>query len=606
MDDEQHEKLLNYLMKRLNKGNAKRTNRIRRYASIDQMLSTWQQLTPEDSIRENREDMTGKSQAIPVNLPLSEAYIDDSVSFYTEVFAPIGGNFYSDPGKRNKSKAVLELTNKMNQDTKINRYYTNITSAIRTIHKYNFGGLHVLWTDGNGLDESQGNKVEAIDVYNLIYDPSIVDVMNLHKEAEYIATMKVRNRLWLIRQATKRPLMNLDKVLDCKPTGTEPATEFGKAKFYRHPPSQTRITEDGKDTRTSHGESKMNWDAYGLGDGNSVVDIDGHEVILMYCWINERQFDLENDDNESTIALYRFTICDAKWIIHMERLNDAEEIPMFFARVKEDELKEAARSIAEHLRPFQRLSSFLVNTHIEALRSSIWGLKGVDPQMFDVSQIKNGETSGLLISKQPGRDVRSGLMAIQGSNNDSRQNLQDVGAVFDLLRQFLPSQAMPAQVAGLQRAVNSQVQAVMHGSMRKVHMFMRNLDSTLMLPVRMAQYRNIALYDPDKALFSDIKDEEVANLLNSGLGQINREAAAEQVRTIIFGLIQNPEGAQGIDMKGLWTLYSQLLNIGTDLGEFMMQETLSDPNNPQGQERPQEGETATQPGMPASASMVAG
>jgi len=576
LSDEQHTQLVDYLKSKLDKERPKRGNRIQRFARIDQMVSTWQRLSEEDSMRDSREDMTGKSQAIPVNLPVAQAHIDDAVAFFSEVFAPLGGNFYADPGQRSKTEAVKKLTAKMNQDTKINNYYFNITCAMRALHKYNLGGFHITWTPGNKLDESEGNKCESIDVYNFMYDPSVVDMQKLHKDGEWAAIAGVRNRLWLIRQAEQNGLINLDKIFSERPGDGSNSYEFGKASYYRYPPSQTNIESDGGDTKSGNGVSNVDWAKYGLGtDADSVVDIDGHEVILMYCWINEKQFDLYDEDNEeSPIQLYRFTLVDGRWIVAMDKMEEATELPIYMARLNVDELKEAARSIAEHIKPFQRFMSFLINTHIEGIRSQIWGLKGVDPTMFDVSKIQNGETSGLLVSKIGGRDVRSGLVKLD-NNLDSRQNMADAGSVLDLMKQFFPNQSLPAQIAGMDRAITSQVSAVMQGSMRKLHMFVRMLDSSLMLPTRMAQYRNIAKYDKEKSQFTAVTDEEVADLLNSGLGQITREAAAEQIRSLIFALIQNPDAAKGIDMMGLWTLYSLLLNIGTDLGQFMIQPTLS-------------------------------
>jgi hypothetical protein len=63
----------------------------------------------------------------------------------------------------------------------------------------------------------------------------------------------------------------------------------------------------------------------------------------------------------------------------------------------------------------------------------------------------------------------------------------------------------------------------------------------------------------------------VARLLNSGLGQLNREITAAALERIIFTLIQNPDSAAQFDLPALFRLWSQTLNTGTDLGKMVSQ-----------------------------------
>ena len=139
LDEDQHEKILKYLKDRLTVANQKRTPRIQRFAGIDQMLSTWQKLSAEDSKRDSREESTGRQQALPINLPLASSYIEDAVSFFAEVFAPIGGNFFASPGKKKQIEQVKILTQKMEQDMKQSAYYSAVVSASSALCKYNFG-----------------------------------------------------------------------------------------------------------------------------------------------------------------------------------------------------------------------------------------------------------------------------------------------------------------------------------------------------------------------------------------------------------------------------------------------------------------------------------
>lgn len=580
LSEESHKALIEYLLARLQGSNQKRPARLQRYARIDQAINGWQKLSPEDSIRDTREELTGRSQALPMNVTITKSHVDDAVAFFSEVFAPLGGNFFATPGKKGQTEAIQGLTKKMDQDMKMNAYYDNVVSAMTSLSKYNIGGFHVYWNDERKHGDNIGNVCESIDVYNLLYDSTVRDVSKLHRDGEWVAMVKERNRLWLLKQATQGGLINLEKVIGPEKDKNRGSNSFvpGKAKFYKHPPSQTRMTEDGKDTKSGLREGgEVDWEAFGLELGeDSQATIDGHEIIKMYCWIIPSQFDIEIDGEDEgaadKLALWQFTICDSTTIIYAAPMEGAEELPVYLARLDKDDMGEAARTMAENLMPFQRIVSFLLNTAIEGIRSNIWGIKGYDPQMFDISKVQNGETSGFLKSKVPGRDVRAGLLKLDGSSG-TEENFRHAGTVLELMRSLFPSQAMPAQIAGMDRAVSSQVSAVLQGAMRKMHMLVRRLDSSLMLPVRIAQWRNISMFDPEKEQFKSLSAEQVAEVLASGLGQVNREAAAEQIRTLIFALIQNPDGNQGIDTRGLFQLWSILMNLGTDLSEFIQQLT---------------------------------
>lgn len=571
LEDSEVNLILPYLRARLDGSLTKRLSRIQRMAAIDQMVSTWQKLSPEDTQRLVREDATGRLQALPINMPLIQAHLDDAVAFFAEVFAPVGGQFFAMPGKKDQNGIIKNLADKMEEDMKQSSYYAAVTSSMRTLTKYNVGGFLVEWAKKSRLNESDGNMLKSLDMYNFIYDNSVKNPDRLHCDGEWAATIEVVNKLWLIRHAEREGFQNLEKVFKGETADGHKMNSFiaGKANYYKHPPSQTKMDSDGADGKTGTGEAQVDWESYGLGlTSDTQVDIDGHELITIWAFINPEQFGLDRSREDGSIMeLWKFRIVDSNWIISAEAMPEAIELPTYLTRMNQDEMGEAARSLAEHLRPFQRFISFLLNTHVEGIRKNVWGTKVYDPAAIDVSNIKSGETSGLLPLKKPG-DVRAAFQAMD-SSSDTVQNIQTAGEFMNLMKQLFPNQAMPSQIAGMDRAVSSQVSAVLQGSMRKMHMIVRSMDSSLMLPTRMAMYRNIAAFDESKSELQGITPGEVAKLLGSGLGQINREAAAEQVRTLLFALIQNPDSAGTHDLPGLYQLWSMLMNIGTDLSEFV-------------------------------------
>lgn len=568
--DEKNDKIVQYVKRRMEQDSTRRTRRIMRYAKIDRAVSTWQRLTQEDTIRLAKEDNTGRQQAIAMNLPVIDSYIDDSVSFYTEIYAPPSGNFYSGQGTRENVTEVTRLAEMLNRDTKISAYYKNLSSTMRALQKYNVGGFVVRWSNGDsdsvGFDSMPGNRVETIDMYNAFWDASIEDVTQLAKYGEWFSSVRVRNRLWLLRGAASGSLQRIDRVLGSIPNRD---VTTNKARWYKFPPVSAGLGQDGEDAGSDTKDRQVDWEAFGLGlrDGTT-TDIEGYEINETFIWMNPNQFEL-GDPGPDRLALYRIVICDNSQVIHIEEIEEAVELPVYLAYLRNDDTLNANRSQGELLRPFQRFISFIANVIVATERGNTYGIRAVDPKMFDVSGMMNGETTGWLQSKSPGRDVRTGIATLN-SPVDTSSLVRSLTIVQELIRQFFPTQALPAQIAGMDRAVQSQVAATLQGALKRMQKSVKEIDDGLMNPVRIACYRNYTRFGNET--FAGIDEKTVAEMLNSGLGQLNREVSASAIRELLFALIQNPEASAQFDIPGMFTLWSQMLNIGTDLGKMVSQQ----------------------------------
>ncbi len=585
LPDDKHSALLDFLTSRLKSGNQDRTSRLLRYSRIDKLISTWQKLSKEDAQRAAIEDNTGKQQAIPMNIPILAAHLEDSVSFFAEIFAPQGRDFYV-LAPRDLSEPAKELAKKMNRDTKSRKYYKAICGCMRSLLKYNLGGLSVRYEEGSGVGQlaEGGNRIEAIDMYNYLYDPSIQELDRIPTEAEWAARISQKNRSWFLRRGLRKELARIDRLFD---EARKKNVEMNQATFFKYAPSFVGLSEDGEDDRSgSRNAQGVDWESYGASlSTDTTVPIQGFELIEMYCWLSPEEFGLDvsageqaaGDDSQgldkhgNSYSLWRFLIADTSQIVLAEKVSaetESEEIPHYFAFYTQDDMKGSQRSNMEMMRPFQRLISFLFNIIVAGARKNIWGLKGYDPQMFDLTKIQQGDVAGNIPSKVPGRDVRSGLMTLDSSSGTERV-FEMLGAVREIMQSLYPAQALPAQIAGIDRAVKNQVSAVMQGVARRLHMTARLLDDDLLGPMRMQAYRNLAAFDSDG--LDGLTEEEVGKILSSGMGQLNKEVLVADLRELIFALMQNPESAAQFDLPGLFTQLSRFMNSPVDLGEFVVQ-----------------------------------
>jgi len=590
MKDEEHDELLAYLVSRLTSGQRQRPMRLTRYARVDRLISTWQKLSPDDSMREQMEDNTGRQQAIAMNLPILAAHLEDMVAFFGEIFSSQSRDFYSVPPEKESAPAKA-LADKMNRDTKSRKYYKELCSGLRSLVKYNIGGFAVRWEEGNGYGEfaQPGNRIESLDMYNYSWDPSVLDASRIAGEAEWAARFTLRNRMWLQRKALKGQLERVDRLFAKQDQGYGGNSGLSKARYWRHPPTYVGLNSDGSDSKTSKAAGNVDWQAYGAAlEGDEHPEIEGFELTEMYCWLNPAQFGLSGSAKPSTVdesyqegkdakgnsyALWRFLLVNCEQVVFATPVESqdkmAPEIPHYVGYLTVDDTKEAQRSVMELLKPFQRFASFLMNIYVAGARKNIWGTVGIDPTMFDTSKMKEGDVANVLHSKQAGRDVRTGLTKLDSSSGVEAIP-EMLKMVFDVIEKLFPSQALPNQIAGIDRAVKNQVAAVMQGVARRLHMVAKIVDADIMTAMRVACYRNLAAGDKDG--LDGLDEEMVATVLGSGIAQLNRESTASEIKEIIYAILQNPQAATVFDLVKLMTYWSRLMDSPSDLGDFVKQQ----------------------------------
>jgi hypothetical protein len=582
LDEASHLVLLEYLKHRLDKGNRGRPSILARFASIDKYVSTWQKLSQADSQRKEKQEATGIAQAINVNLPLTHTHIEDMVSFFAGVYSPTQGDFFSVPDPALQDQA-RELIDKLNSDAKASKYFKNLCHVLRALLKYNVGGFAVSFGDAEDDNTVDGgvNKMDAIDMYNFLHDPAITDPADIPQKAEWAARMFLRNRFYCSLKDGDG-WIGLDPILNGDSNGSV-------AKWYRHPPTSAGLSAVDDTTAIQGPQGNMDWSKYGASLSNEMtLPIDGYEHVEMYCWINPRDFGLKEAGVTFVdgLYLYRFDILAGSRIVGGELISvdgpatglaGRPDIPYYLGFLNQDDMQGSQRSTGELLSPFQNYASFLMNADITGTRSSIFGLQGYDPNMFDLSKLPEGATTGRIPSQAPGRDVRSGLMNVQ-SQYDTGATMQKLGLLMNLVREFYPSQALPNQIASMDRAVTSQVAAVLQGVSRRLHMLVRILDDDVMSPARFKAYKNIAANKA--AVIGGLDDAKVRKILGSGLQQLNREAAAQSAKELLFAILQNPQSAQGFDVLSFIQFWGGLMNMSVDLRAFTKAPAPQDPNQP--------------------------
>lgn len=591
-----HEKLLSFLRQRLMIGKLERDRRLPRMVRVDKSYAGWLRHSREDLERDRKQEEEGIPQGIKQHLPLTWVQLDDMMTYFAQVFAPSKGMFYSqgDPKEQTVGHGIASI---MNNDSIYTGAYRDILQCILSILKYNLGGLTADWDQeiGPGVTGAQegsqyaaeqvvwrGNRFHAIDMYNAFYDPT-THPTEIHKCGEFFAEATIVPKFWIMREAQRERIFNVRKILESNASNTGLGEE---SEFYRFPPSEAHLSVD-----QSVGTSQTNWVSV-LSQTPGTHRQSGYEKIDMWCYLNPYEMNLipRNSVNKSSrnkLELWRFTIISGKYIVRIEPMRTIHGfIPAFMGLINDDVMGPSAKSPAEILKPLQDFASFNMNTHIEATRKNIWGLIVYDPSIVDLNAIPKGEVAARIPLKASGwgRNIQEGIWE-HNNRLETTQTIENLQGILEMINLFFPASSMPNQVANLERAVDSQVAAVVQGSTRRMQKAAMLIDHTVFRPLRFAAYWNIvAFHDANveitdfrgkqvKVNLAELKETDLPFILGQGLKSIDIQAAAAKLQMIIFAIIQNPQIASTIDLLGLIDYWTSMMDVDVDMKQFRLQQT---------------------------------
>jgi hypothetical protein len=599
-----HELLLQYIQSRLMLSRELRDAGIKRIVNIDKKIAGWMRLSDEDQARQRAQESTGTPVATAINLPLTYIHLDDMMTYFAQTFAPNRGMFYQ-TGKPEEQKDSKQIVTLMNNHAIYSGMYREVLLGIYSTLKYNQGGFLVYWskdkgltiqTDAQGQDVAQevtrwqGNKMEALDMYNFLPDTT-VHPTKLHCDGEYVGIAKARSYFWLQKKAMAGMFFNCDAALN------QTNSEANEWIYYKNPPQEANLQADNSSGSSSSGQ--QNWRSFIMGGGQTTAAAN-FEVVDVYIWLNPVDFGLvpaNQKDTRNRYEIWRVTLLNNKWIIDTTYMNNIHGyLPVFCGVINDDSMGVDQKSPAEIISPLQTFASGLLNTHVQGSRKELYGLTVYDPTVVDLSKIPAGEVAARIPIKPSayGRDLRTALWS-PDSNPGTRQTMEDLKGVMDIINSFFPTQSAPSQIANIDRAIDSQVAAVQQGTNRRQQKAARLLDETIFRPVRFAMYYNIIQFQPaseDEIVdyytgetvqldLQSLRNTNLPFIIGQGLKAIDRQAAAKSLQQVIFALIQAPQASQGIDILGLIDYWTSMIDVDIDMTTFRLQPQAPEGGQPE-------------------------
>lgn len=589
-----HDALLRFLKRRLESGREIRDARLRRMAKMDKQVSAWSYRSVEDIDAELEKEESGLQSPTNMNIPVTLKHLDDMTTYFMQIFAPING-MYNLSGSNAQNTVGQALTQEMENQATHAGTFRQIRRACFAALKYNLAGFHIYWDReyGNRLltGSSQevraertevwsGNRMNALDMYNTFWDPT-VNPIKCHKDGEFSAHIDITNLFQVERDSENGVYTNTEYLMERDQHG-EPVIQGSEYAYYVDPPAyaQLDLAPDGTD------DSNIDWYAFAGYADTAFSRREQVERVTMYVRINPYRWYLVpgnsiNRQTRNRREVWRITILNGDTIVETSYMNNVHEcLPMLFMMPIDDDMELSQRSPGEIAEPFQTFISYLYNTTIQANRKNLFGTTFYDPTRIDYDAVPQGEAAARVPMKPAGvgQDIRT--MVYHDDNIlDTTQNAQTMENAMNLLEQLLPLQANPAQIASIDRAVKNQVASVKQGANRRIHGIARLLDNQAFRPARVLMYYNILQYlqrpidvtiggQSQSVQPAQLRDLELQFILGNGLQALDLEGVIENLRDLIFAILQSQQAAEQFDVPALLNYLSTQMNMNVNLDQF--------------------------------------
>lgn len=583
-----HAKLLQHIKDRMILSASLRDQLTSRYNAIDKDVAAYMKLSDEDKKRRAAQ-LEGKGpKGVAMHVPFVLLHLDDALTYFLNVFAPETGMFQA-LGKKDDQPILNSLAELMNSHADDRGYFREILKFCFDAMKYNLSGIRNTWESEQGnvvINDSanrptrrretiwQGNDLKCIDMYNTVWDPSVHPI-DVHRKGEYVGEIEMITPFRLRKLAMDGAYFNIENI-----TSRDPNTNTGES-FYRVPPQLW-------DGQTSSQDDSVNWLSILNRSGNNEFGTIGEGIELWHMTIqlmpNEFGLKAAEAGNQATLETWRITIANGNTMIAAVHLPNAHgRLPYNFASPMEDNLGLTQKSIAEILAPFQNLGSFLVNTHMSAIRRNIWDLILYDPSIIDLAQIPEGDVAGRVpvLPAGYGKDINKAVWQ-NGNILDTKETMNQLMKVIELMQMMWPTSASASQVAGIDRAVEDQVTETVQSSNRRLQKAAKLIDDQAFKAMRMMMISNIQEYQPEITVMGstgeeiqinpkDFRGKDYSKGIGQGLKTMDKQALVRQTRTLIQAILQSQEAAQQFDLPALLNGLSDQMDMRIDLSQYRKQ-----------------------------------
>lgn len=364
-------------------------------------------------------------------IPIVMESVENTVGFLTNVFLtdyPMF-KFVTNPQAQ---PLALQWNTLVGEDQIYFKWAGQFNIAFRNGAKYNFAPIEVDWcrykkykptnsAQGKGVALEQvvyeGNKIKAIDPYNLIYDPR-VPIHEVHTRGEFIGYIEQMSRV-----EAKSFLFSLG---DDRLKNDKKAFEGGDwGVIYYIPQINPRVILRNRNWN----DGAFDWTKWAFGGAQSHINYKNmNTVVTLYAKIMPYEFKI-HAPKDQTPDIWKLVAMNGVLVWAQPMPNAHDILPIIIAQPKVDNLSHQTKSQAENQVPFQDIVTSLTNARMSAARRRINDRMLYNPLLVDPDHI-NSPNAAAKIPIRPtayGRKLEEAIYPIPFEDRESGQYIQDAG-----------------------------------------------------------------------------------------------------------------------------------------------------------------------------------
>lgn len=374
-----------------------------------------------------------KLQNMQVPMVMEDA--ESTVGFLTNVFLtdyPIF-KFISDPDKQD---IALMWNTLAGEDQIYFGWSGQFNIAFRSGAKYNFSPIEVDWCKRrrykpvNGSGKSgvtleqvvwEGNKLEALDPYNLIYDPR-VPINKVHTDGEFVGYIKQMSRISL-----KMFLADLGEDRLKNDVAAFTAGDWGIQ--YYVPQINPNVTLKNANWQ----QGSFDWTKWAFGSAqNHIAYKNMYTVVVLYARLMPFEFGIKAP-RDQTPDIWKLVAVNGVMVYAQPMPNAHDILPIIIAQPKVDidSLSHQIKSQAENQIPFQDMTTALWNARLASARRRATDRMLYNPLLVDPDHI-NSPNPAAKIPIRPtayGRKLEEAVYVLPFEDRESSMYLQDAEGV---------------------------------------------------------------------------------------------------------------------------------------------------------------------------------
>jgi len=571
LTEKNHTDLLKHVKERLTFAKDLHDQQVEKFRKIDQAVYGYLVLDEDDEKRRKDNEKGYGVKPVDTILPLTLTQLDEAVTYIIEVVSTDSG-LYGAIAPAEKKKIADGFASLMNEHADRFKHLRDMNKFLFNAMKYNWAALSPSWkivkgnkienavTDTPNIKENvvvyQGNELHSLDPYNTYYDVSVSPI-DLAAEGEFFAEADVVTPFKARKLLANEEIYNAKDIID----------KGGYAiNWYTDKPNI--------DTSSENAISSNFLQLLG-GDNTERTSTQAIEIVKLYMWLNTKDYGISKEDE---MKICRLSLMNNERIVRLEIMNNAHGLlPIGVTMPWEDGFKEATKSYAQLLNPFQLFASSQMNVHQKSNRKALYGVTFYNKNVLNLGDEYDPVASKVPVNAQPDSDIRKAIHQVFDAPR-TENTIRDISTITDFMQRILPTDILN-QVAGLERATQYQSAATVQGANRRNLKIARMIDIQALSHVRQIQLFNIMQYQEQVEIISpegelinivpaDFRETKIEFAVSEGLRGLDRLSMSIAIQDVLNSILQSQQASLQIDVVALINYWTSFIGDKTDFSQF--------------------------------------